>query len=36
MGLVVEAIEALDHGLLHLLDRVDGLGRLRIHLEDPS
>ena len=29
MGLVVQAVEALDHGLLHLLDGVDGLAGLR-------
>jgi len=35
MGLVVHALEALDHGLLNLLDRLDRLSGLGIDLEDP-
>jgi crotonobetainyl-CoA:carnitine CoA-transferase CaiB-like acyl-CoA transferase len=34
VGLVVQAVEALNDGLLHLLDRVDRLARLRVDLEN--
>ena len=34
MRLVVKAVEALHDRLLHLLDRLDRLARLRIDLED--
>ena len=34
VGLVVQAVEALHHRLLHFLDRIHGLARLGIDLED--
>ena len=33
MGLVVQAVEALDDGLLDLFDRLDGLARVGVDLE---
>ncbi len=34
MGLIVHAVEALNDGLLHLLDPLGGLARLRIDAQD--